>query len=288
MALMTGYYNSINGDRKYNAETMSNYYKGILTRGVLQNYKDKFVVIANGGMKVKVPTGRAYFSDGKFIENTADIIFTLDNSDVVLDRIDIIVLRSDKNENVRNADIILKKGTPRSKPVAPTLTNDEYIEEMCICEIRVNRLVEEITQSNITNTIPNNEVCGYVTGLIDQVETADLFIQYQKAYEEFGLKSENDFNAWWNGLKDKLNTFSSIRKIEKVHITKSIPENEIPIEIDDFIAELDILNVYINGFKLTNDDFTFNSDTITLNNEIDVLNTVVEIVVYKVTVREVE
>ncbi len=70
MTLITGYYNSLNGDRKYNAETMSRYFAGLFTRGVLQNYKDKFVVTSSGGMKVKIPTGKAFFSDGKWIENT--------------------------------------------------------------------------------------------------------------------------------------------------------------------------------------------------------------------------
>lgn len=109
MALITGYYNSLNGDRKYSAETMSKYFAGLFTRGVLQNYKDKFVVRHDEGMKVKVPTGKAFFTDGKWIENTADITLTLDPSDVVLNRIDVIVLRNDKNESVRNATVLLKK-----------------------------------------------------------------------------------------------------------------------------------------------------------------------------------
>lgn len=60
MALITGYYNSLNGDRKYNAETMSKYFAGLFTRGVLQNYNGKFVVTANGGMKINVKTGKAF------------------------------------------------------------------------------------------------------------------------------------------------------------------------------------------------------------------------------------
>ena len=39
MAIRGGYYNSLNGDRKYNAETMSQYFAGLYKRGVLQNYK---------------------------------------------------------------------------------------------------------------------------------------------------------------------------------------------------------------------------------------------------------
>ena len=132
MALITGYYNSLNGDRKYNAETMSKYFAGLFTRGVLQNYNGKFVVTANGGMKINVKTGKAFFSDGKWIENTADIILTLDPSDVILNRIDRVVLRNDKNEGVRNANVFLKKGTPGTNPVAPELQNDILKNYVCV------------------------------------------------------------------------------------------------------------------------------------------------------------
>ena len=247
MALITGYYNSLNGDRKYNAETMSKYFAGLFTRGVLQNYKDKFVVKSDGGMKVKVPTGKAFFTDGKWIENTADITLTLDPSDVVLNRIDIIVLRNDKNEGVRNATVLLKKGTPSSSPIAPALENDSYVEEMCLCEIRVNKLTENITQANITNTIPNTEVCGYVTGLIDQVDTSDLYMQYETAYREFYDKSNQDFNEWFQNLKENLSTSTLIRQYKNVTTTTIPDQKVIDIGIPQFNPELDILDVYING-----------------------------------------
>lgn len=161
MAILSGYYDSINGDRKYNASTMSKYFSGLFTRGVLQNYKGKFVVKATEGMSIKVPTGKAFFSDGKWIENTADITLTLDASDIVLNRIDSIVLRNDKNEAKRKAEIVLKKGTPAASPVPPGVEEtNSYVEELLICNIRVDKLTENITQSNITNTIPNTDVCG--------------------------------------------------------------------------------------------------------------------------------
>lgn len=274
MALITGYYNSLNGDRKYNAETMSKYFSGLFTRGVLQNYKDKFVVKSDKGMKVKVPTGKAFFTDGKWIENTADITLTLDPSDVVLNRIDVIVLRNDKNEGVRNATVLLKKGTPSSSPVAPALENDSYVEEMCLCEIRVNKLTENITQANITNTIPNTEVCGYVTGLIDQVDTSDLYMQYETAYKEFYEKSNQDFNDWFQNLKENLSTSTLIRQYKNVTRTTIQDQKVIDIGIPQFNPVLDILDVYINGIYIQEGQqdgqgYTATETQITLNMPLD-------------------
>lgn len=275
MALLTGYYNSLNGDRKYNAETMARYFSGLFTRGVLQNYKEKFVVTANEGMKVKIPTGKAFFSDGKWIENTADIILTLDPSDVVLNRIDRIVLRNDKNENVRNASVILKKGTPGSNPVAPALENNTYIEELAICDIRVNKLVETITQANITNTIANSEVCGYVTGLINQVDTSELYMQYETAYQQFYAQSEEEFNEWFKNLKENISTSTLLRQYKSVTKTTIQDQKVIDINIPQFNPLLDILDVYINGIYINEGQeqgqgYTATETQITLNLPLDI------------------
>ena len=247
MAILTGYFNSLNGDRKYNAETMSMYFSGLFTRGVLQNYKDKFAVKSKGGMKIEVPTGKAYFSDGKWIENTAPIIFNLDPSDVVLNRIDSIVLRKDKNETVRNTTIVVKKGTPSSNPIAPATQNDDYVEELLLCEIRVNKLVENITQANITNRIPDTKVCGYVTAIIEQVDTHDLYMQYEAAYKEFYANSQKEFNDWFNNLKENLSTSTLLRQYTNKVITSAQNQTVIDIGIPQYNPVLDILEVFVNG-----------------------------------------
>lgn len=275
MALITGYYNSLNGDRKYSAETMSKYFAGLFTRGVLQNYKDKFVVRHDEGMKVKVPTGKAFFTDGKWIENTADITLTLDPSDVVLNRIDVIVLRNDKNESVRNATVLLKKGTPSTNPVAPALENDSYVEEMCLCEIRVPKLIENITQANITNTIPNAGVCGYVTGIIDQVDTSDLYAQYETAYKEFYDKSNKEFNDWFQNLKENLSTSTLLRQYTNRVVTTKQDQTVIDIGIPQYNPDLDILEVFINGVfiiekKIDGQGYTKSKSQITLNLPLDI------------------
>lgn len=281
MAIRGGYYNSIKGDRKYNAETISAYFEGLFRRGVLQNFGGKFVVRASEGMKVIVPTGKAYFLDGKWIENTAEITFMLDPSDVILNRIDSIVLVNNKNEAHRKPDIVLKKGTPAANPVAPGINyEDRNVEEMLICNISVPRLTEEITQANITNTIPNSDVCGYVTGLIDQVDTSELYKQYETAYKEFQDESKEEFENWFNEVKDSLATTTIIRTFKNTYTTQHDSEKTIPIGIPQYRQAIDILDVYTNGLRLNGMEYTINRDRITLLRTVDV-GTQIEFVVYK-------
>ena len=281
MAIKTGFYNSVENDRLYNAEDMSRYFAGLYTKGVLQNYKDKFAVKANGGMQVKVPTGKAFFSDGKYIENTADIILNVEASDVVLGRIDSVVLRSDKNENVRNAMVVLKKGTPSSNPQPPAIEVGEYVEELLICNIRVDKLTENLTQSNIENTVANTDVCGYVTGLIDEVDTSDLYAQYQEAYKQFYIESQQKFDEWFNNIKETIKATALMRRYRKTYTTTQEAETRIAIDIPEHNSVLDIVELHINGLRATESEYREDGLThIELTNAVE-QGTELEIVVFK-------
>ena len=281
MAILSGYYNSLNGDRKYNAETMSRYFAGLFTRGVLQNYEGKFVVKASTGMNVIVQTGKAFFSDGKWIENTADITIEIDPADVVLGRIDSIVLQNDKNEGTRKADVVYKKGTPSANPVAPGMIDNEYIEEMRLCNIRIEKNTENITQSAITNTIPDTAQCGYVTGMIQQVDTGDLYLQYEAAYEEFKNESQQEFDEWFENIKQTMTAALAISRYRKVYTTTQDNEQKIPIGIEQHDSYMDILDVYVSGLRLNENEYTEEGLThVNLTLPVD-KGTVIEFVVLK-------
>lgn len=288
MAVVSGYFNSRNGDRKYNAETMSKYFTGLVSRGVLQNYADKFVVKQSTGMSVIVPSGKAYFSDGKWIENTTDYTVNIDASDVNLNRIDRIVLRKDLTVSGRIGSIEVKKGTPATQPVAPELTNTEDIEELSLATVTVNKMAEQITQAEITNTIPDTSVCGYVTGLIEQVDTSDLYEQYESAYSQslasgnaafveqldtqagtfqsFMATSQSQFNsqleaqddtfqAWYDQIKN-ITGVVLLSERKQVITTSEESSDTFNIVIADFNSAADIVNAYVNGIRLTDDEYT--------------------------------
>ena len=57
--LRYGFYNSVNGDRKYEAEDMGRLFDGIIQDGVFYSVGNRFRVEAAGGMYITVGTGRA-------------------------------------------------------------------------------------------------------------------------------------------------------------------------------------------------------------------------------------
>ncbi|WP_303202833.1 hypothetical protein [Raoultibacter timonensis] len=194
MAVTGGYYNSRGGDRRYNAEDMSKYFTGLVTRGVLETVGDKLAVNAAGGMAVTVGTGKCYFSDGKWAENSAPMTLELDPAPVIQSRIDRIVVRNDRAEDVRAASIYVLSGQPSDDPQPPQLTNDDYVEEMSLAQILVRVRAEEVKQADVEDERPTG-FCGFVYVLGQKVDLDDLYRQHQAIFEQGETKRQDSYEA---------------------------------------------------------------------------------------------
>ena len=208
MAIKSGFHNSINGDRKYNAEDMNRPYKDIVSNGVFPNPSTHLQVLASSGMTVTVSAGGGLFGNG-WAYNDAPVFLTLSQAESTLNRIDAIVVKRDESEAVRDTILYVKKGEPGLNPVAPTMVRDDYVNEYCLATIYVSPKVTTITQSVITDTRPDTRVCGWVTGLIKQVDTSTLFVQWQTAYEEQFDEFKREFEEWWESVQNILANDSS-------------------------------------------------------------------------------
>lgn len=252
MAITSGFFNSLNGDRKYNAAQMSEYFQGIISDGVLANYLDKMKVSAGSGMGVNIASGRA-FIDSRWIESNAVEQFTLDASHPTLNRYDAIVIRLDYSS--RDISFNVKKGENASDPVKPAITNSETVKELCLAYIYVAAGATSITQSNIQDTRANNSVCGWVTGVVDQVDTETLFEQWTAAYNENITEMESwqsdrkaAFESWLSTLTSQLTVGAYIKEYEKDVTLTSVDNTTIALDMDGYSYESDdIFFVYING-----------------------------------------
>ncbi|MDE5753124.1 MAG: hypothetical protein K2H89_01055 [Oscillospiraceae bacterium] len=183
-----GFFDSIDGDRKYSADDISNFFLKLISNGVFATPANEMQVTATSCMTVKISPGWG-FINCKWIHNDADFYLTLDEPDMVLNRADRIVLRLDKN--TRTIEIAVKKGTPGETAFAPALQRDETIWELSLAYIYVWAGHTEITQADIADERGNTDVCGWIKCLIDQIDTTNLFAQYDAA-----------FWIWFNGIKD--------------------------------------------------------------------------------------
>lgn len=187
--LTYGFYNSVNGDRTYSAEQLASIFEGMIHDGVFEDIGDKLLVEATTGMDIKVGTGRAWFNQ-TWTKNDSDIVLTVAAAEVVLNRIDTVVLEVDASVEARTNSIKIVKGTPGENPVAPTLTNTTDVHQYPLANIYIGASVVEIISNNITNKVGTVD-CPYVTGVLKNVDT-DTVDSILEAFE--ALETEFDTN----------------------------------------------------------------------------------------------
>ena len=107
MAIRSGFFNSVSGDRKYDAKRFAEYFASFIGNGVFPNPSDNLQVISNNNMTVTVRPGKAWIN-GYILVNDDDYILSIDVADGVLKRIDRVVLRYDVTD--REIRIEVKKG----------------------------------------------------------------------------------------------------------------------------------------------------------------------------------
>nr|DAR34185.1 MAG TPA: Receptor Binding Protein [Caudoviricetes sp.] len=201
MAFTCGFFNSENGDRKYNAEQMSAIFDGIIADGVFTTIGDHMAVSAGTGMQVLVGTGKAWF-DHTWNVNDAAYPLAIAASDVTLSRIDVIVLETNHSDSVRLNKLRVVQGTVASSPVKPTLTNSEKVHQHPLAWVTVAPGVTKIAASAIENAV-GTSACPFVTGVIATTAIDDLFNQWN-----------GEFDEWFDNLKAQLsdNVVANLQK----------------------------------------------------------------------------
>lgn len=273
MAIEGYFFNAIENegtyDRIYNAEDFTSYLNQIVGNGVFPNPSTQLQVRASSGMNVIVGAGSGWINGHKIV-NTADLTLTVTASDVLLNRIDRVIFYVDMD--AREMGIEVKAGTLAATPVAPALVRNNSRYEMCLAQITVNKQITAITAAMITDTRGNSNLCGYVQGLIQQVDTSTLWTQQQEQFDD-----------WFDGVQSQFEAGKLFKKLEGIYTTTQA--NEASFNVLDYVPSYafayDILELFINGFHLNSNEFTLSNNTVTLETPIEEAGAVIDFVVYK-------
>lgn len=181
MSLTSGFFDSFNEDRKYNSLQFSSIFDGIISDGIYATYGDYFLVSPVSGMNIKVGTGRAWL-DHTWTLNDADYPLTVEDAEVVLKRIDTVIIEVDRTNSGRINRLRILKGTPASTPVAPQLTKTESLKQYPLADILVKPNATEIVAGDITNRIGTADL-PWVAGIIDHVSAEELVQQWRIEFD---------------------------------------------------------------------------------------------------------
>ena len=213
MSVSSGFFNSLNGDRKYNAAQMSAIFDGLIIDGVFASIGTAFAVKAAGGLTVNVGVGKAWF-DHTWTVNDSILPMTAPEAEVLLDRIDAVVLEVNGMESVRDNSIKFVKGNPSSAPSRPTLTNEGNVHQYPLCYIYRKYGTAVINQADITPMV-GTESTPFVTGILQTISLDELLGKWQDELDRFTdarsqevddwiAQEESYFTAWFNKMKADL------------------------------------------------------------------------------------
>lgn len=210
MAMKSGFFNSKNGDRKYNAEDIGRYFEHILSSGLFKNVTDCMKVVSAGGMNLTVMPGAGLIDCHWFRQETPEVL-TIGAANAALPRFDTVVVRLDTSDNVRSISLDIVQGTPAASPAETSPVRSESIHEFILALVYVPAGATSIAAENITDVRDNEWYCGYVRSLTE----APL-----------------------------------LKRVAGTYRTSVDGMETIPINVAAYAPELDIVNVYVNGFHM--------------------------------------
>ena len=178
-------------DREYDAEQFAEYFANFISNGVYANPANQLkVVFENSPSKpfvVVVRRGKAYI-DGYWYELTEDMEITIPANKKAYVVKDVIRCILDKTE--RKVSIVLEEDVTSDYPM-----NNNTRHDLVLSTIMVQPNASKLNAEDITDKRPDKTYCGFVTGVIDQIDTTELFQQYDET-----------FQTWFNEIKDQLST----------------------------------------------------------------------------------
>lgn len=255
-------------DRAETSDLFRLLFSKLVSNGVLASPSDCFQVVAAEGLNVTVRPGFGMIN-GAFAYDEAENTLTLEKAPAQYSRIDRIVLRC--NYADRLCELVVKTGTVANNPVAPKIVQpaagDYY--ELGLATVTVGANVTAVTQANITDTRMDSTVCGFITQLIDHLDTSVFFAQLDQFYTEFVSKTEADYRlsreeylAMCQDIVDTLNTFEKTAESDfdtwfdtiKGKLAGDIA-GALQIQIDNLTQ-----TVFLNRYGLCSKATTINKD----------------------------
>lgn len=198
MSVTCGFYNSLNHDRRYNAVQISSIFDGIISDGVYMSIGEHMCVKPDSGMMITVGVGRAWFNHS-WTYNDSVLPIEVPMSEVILNRIDAVILEVNAEESIRDNSIKILKGTPATNPSRPALLNTSTVHQYPLAYIYVGTEVTEIRKADITNMV-GTSVTPFVTGIIETINIDSLVAQWGDQWQKFYEKQVTDIeaaNAYW-------------------------------------------------------------------------------------------
>lgn len=218
--ILSGFFNAIDEDRKYDADDMSLFFAGLITDGVFANIGEMFRVepVDSKNPALLVKEGKCWLNN-RWMYNNSDYRINNDETTIIkpahetYDRIDVVYISINNSEDKwgRTCTIEYMNGEATQKPVPPDVNKN-------VPESTYNYPIAYITVKKGTNNMINNTVEqlvgkeGYiqiVDSLIDSDNVQQLYERFSSEWSVERAALKKDYDAWFAGVKSSLDSLAS-------------------------------------------------------------------------------
>lgn len=186
MSIVGGFFNAknVNGlyDRVYNAEDFAAYFANFISSGVFAQPSNQMKVVPGGGLSVDVSVGKGYIK-GYWVDVPQTHHLTVSPNMTGQTEQIKVVCKIDFGNRVPVLEV--------QENVESLLPENDYELVLATFSLQVGE--SEITAAMITDRRPDESYCGFVTGLVDQIDFTELMSQQQA-----------QFNDWFDAMKGQL------------------------------------------------------------------------------------
>lgn len=222
----SSFFNSTDGDRKYDATYWAEYFSSFIENGVfLTTGADLSLNISPyGDRAVLLRPGKA-FVNGYFYHNDDDLSIDIPAGDPTRKRIDSVIIQWNLSE--RQIKAVLRSSTPAENPTPVTPTRTAEVWELVVAEIFVGKGDAQVTITNIKDKRYDPTVCGIVTSVGQPIDTTklnelidNLFTRYDELVEKIegagittytAVDTSNNIKVTANGVTPKVGDIIAVR-----------------------------------------------------------------------------
>ena len=243
MSVTSGFFNSQNGDRAYDAVQMSSIFDGLVGDGVVYNYGDRFAATSGGGTTVNIGSGRAWF-DHTWTLNDSTLPIALDAQEAYGGRKDLIVLEVDADARKNTIHKITGTVAQTVEGASyPSITSNQHI----LCKVEVPQIGDGSIR--IFDVVGFDASCPYAVNLIEHTSLESLYSEWQNEFHDWLSHLANELDENQAGhLQNEIDTLDSQKPNYETWVTKTLSSSgwsngQYSLESQYPSSEYDILSI---------------------------------------------
>lgn len=226
------FFDSIDGDRIYDAQDFRDWMHHMFSEGVSVN---DFFVSPAGGMSLTVPGGYVHIR-GASKTFSDDTTVTLDAPDPALGRIDAVVLELDIP--AKTIEIRTVSGAASETPTAPEIVRNDNVWQLVLAYVHVRPGAAEITDADVEDTRMDRNKCGYLIRSACDNDMAEVIAIYDETVGDIIANTTGSFGAWFESQKAAFSQ-DVASKIETISAKITAEQADVTAKMDGYAADVE-------------------------------------------------